>query len=166
MDSMTGYVMPMEPPTTGWDIHCHTAFSDGTETPAVLAEQSKAVGLKGVSISDHDTTAGWPQAAAAARKVGLPLLRGTEITATDDGVSVHMLGFQYDPTNQCIVDLFARTRQARLRRTQRMVELMSKNLPISMGVRARPGQGRREHHYRTSAYRRCAGCRRGVSKSF
>ena len=47
MDSMTGYVMPMEPPTTGWDIHCHTAFSDGTETPAVLAEQSKAVGLKG-----------------------------------------------------------------------------------------------------------------------
>ena len=47
MDSMTGYVMPMEPPTTGWDIHCHTAFSDGTETPAVLAEQSKAAGLKG-----------------------------------------------------------------------------------------------------------------------
>lgn len=42
-----------------------------------------------------------------------------------------MLGFQYDPTNQCIVDLFARTRQARLRRTQRMVELMSKDLPIS-----------------------------------
>ena len=131
MDSMTGYVMPMEPPTTGWDIHCHTAFSDGTETPAVLAEQSKAVGLKGVSISDHDTTAGWPQAEAAARKVGLPLLRGAEITATDDGVSVHMLGFQYDPTDQCIVDLFARTRQARLRRTQRMVELMSKDLPIS-----------------------------------
>lgn len=131
MDSMTGYVMPMEPPTTGWDIHCHTAFSDGTETPAVLAEQSKAGGLKGVSISDHDTTAGWPQVEAAARQVGLPLLRGTEITATDDGVSVHMLGFQYDPTNQCIVDLFARTRQARLRRTQRMVELMSKDLPIS-----------------------------------
>lgn len=131
MDSMTGYVTPMEPPITGWDIHCHTAFSDGTETPATLAEQSKAAGLHGVSISDHDTTAGWAQAEVAAHAVGLPLLRGTEITATDEGVSVHMLGFQYDPANQCIADLFARTREARLRRTQRMVELMSEDLPIS-----------------------------------
>lgn len=131
MDSMTGYVTPMEPPAVGWDIHCHTAFSDGTETPATLAEQSKAAGLHGVSISDHDTTAGWAQAEVAAHAVGLPLLRGTEITATDEGVSVHMLGFQYDPANQCIADLFARTREARLQRTQRMVELMSEDLPIS-----------------------------------
>ena len=58
MEGMTGYVMPLEPPAVGWDIHCHTAFSDGTETPATLAEQSKALGLKGVAISDHDTTAG------------------------------------------------------------------------------------------------------------
>ncbi len=97
MEGMTGYVMPLEPPAVGWDIHCHTAFSDGTETPATLAEQSKALGLKGVAISDHDTTAGWPEAEAAAHRVGLPLLRGTEITATDENVSVHMLGYQYDP---------------------------------------------------------------------
>ena len=105
MEGMTGYVMPLEPPAVGWDIHCHTAFSDGTETPATLAEQSKALGLKGVAISDHDTTAGWPEAEAAAHRVGLPLLRGTEITATDENVSVHMLGYQYDPTNQHITDL-------------------------------------------------------------
>ena len=54
MEGMTGYVMPLEPPAVGWDIHCHTVFSDGTETPATLAEQSKALGLKGVAISDHD----------------------------------------------------------------------------------------------------------------
>ena len=93
MEGMTGYVMPLEPPAVGWDIHCHTVFSDGTETPVTLAEQSKALGLKGVAISDHDTTAGWPEAEAAAHRVGLPLLRGTEITATDENVSVHMLGY-------------------------------------------------------------------------
>lgn len=106
-------------------------FSDGTETPATLAEQSKALGLKGVAISDHDTTAGWPEAEAAAHRVGLPLLRGTEITATDENVSVHMLGYQYDPTNQHIADLFANTRAARLQRTQRMVELLSRDYPIT-----------------------------------
>ena len=131
MEGMTGYVMPLEPPAVGWDIHCHTAFSDGTETPATLAEQSKALGLKGVAISDHDTTAGWPEAEAAAHRVGLPLLRGTEITATDENVSVHMLGYQYDPTNQRITDLFANTRAARLQRTQRMVELLSRDYPIT-----------------------------------
>ena len=122
MEGMTGYVMPLEPPAVGWDIHCHTAFSDGTETPATLAEQSKALGLKGVAISDHDTTAGWPEAEAAAHRVGLPLLCGTEITATDENVSVHMLGYQYDPTNQHSTDLFANTRAPRGQRTQRMVE--------------------------------------------
>ncbi|MBT1171114.1 PHP domain-containing protein [Bifidobacterium sp. SO4] len=131
MKGMTGYVMPVAPPATGWDIHCHTVFSDGTETPATLAEQSKALGLKGVSISDHDTTAGWQDAEAAARRVGLPLLRGTEITATDEDVSVHMLGYQYDPASPHIVNLFAATREARLRRTQRMVELLARDYPIS-----------------------------------
>jgi predicted metal-dependent phosphoesterase TrpH len=128
---MTGYVMPAEPPQTGWDIHCHTAFSDGTETPATLAVRSKAVGLRGMSIADHDTTAGWQEAQTAAREVGLPLLRGTEITAIYGDVSVHMLGYQYDPANQCIADMFARTCAARLKRTQRMVELLSHDYPIT-----------------------------------
>lgn len=123
--------MPVAPPTAGWDIHCHTVFSDGTETPATLACMCKKQGLKGVAISDHDTTAGWAEAEAGATAVGLPLLRGTEITATDQDVSVHMLGFQYDPNNPHIVDLFASTRAARLKRTQRMVELMSHDYPIS-----------------------------------
>lgn len=131
MERMTGYVMPDSPPSTGWDIHCHTVFSDGTETPATLAAQCRARGLSGVAISDHDTTAGWTEAEAAARRVQLPLLRGTEITATDDDVSVHMLGYQYDPNNPHIVRLFASTREARLRRTQRMVALMARDLPIS-----------------------------------
>ena len=59
------------------------------------------------------------------------MLRGTEITATDENVSVHMLGYQYDPTNQRITDLFANTRAARLQRTQRMVELLSRDYPIT-----------------------------------
>ena len=41
MEGMTGYVMPLEPPAVGWDIHCHTAFSDGTETPATLADNPR-----------------------------------------------------------------------------------------------------------------------------
>ncbi|NEG54196.1 PHP domain-containing protein [Bifidobacterium platyrrhinorum] len=131
MEGMTRYVTPTDPPTTGWDLHCHTVFSDGTETPDAMLAEARARGLAGVAITDHDTTAGWPDAERAATDRGLPLLRGTEITAEDDGVSVHMLGLQYDPRSVHITRLFAVTRQARLERTRRMVELMSADLPIT-----------------------------------
>lgn len=127
---MTGYEMPAVPPTAGWDIHCHTAFSDGTETPDALARASQKAGLHGIAITDHDTTAGWADAETAADAQGMPLLRGTEITATDGCVSVHMLGYQYNPSDAHIAALFARTRADRITRTKRMVELLSHDYPI------------------------------------
>ena len=119
------------PPQSGWDIHCHTVYSDGTETPETLVAEAVRRGLHGVAIADHDTTAGWQEAERAATRMSMPLLRGTEITAVDDGVSVHMLGLQYDPENEGIRELFAMTRRARLRRTRRMVEMIAKDYPIT-----------------------------------
>ena len=116
------HVSYAEPPAQGWDIHCHTVFSDGTETPRTLVEQARRLGLHGVAIADHDTTAGWGEATEASEEIGLPLLLGTEITAVDEDVSVHMLAFQYDPSNEHISSMFANTRAARLHRTKRMVE--------------------------------------------
>lgn len=111
-------------------MHCHTVFSDGTETPHELVRRAKGNGLHGVAITDHDTTAGWPQAEQASSELGLPLVRGTEITAQDGNVSVHMLAYQYDPRSRRICDLFRTTRAARLARTKKMVALLAKDFPI------------------------------------
>ncbi|NEG70617.1 PHP domain-containing protein [Bifidobacterium choloepi] len=131
METMSDYTIPEVPPTVGWDLHCHTAFSDGTESPATLVEDAKELGLHGVAITDHDTTAGWPAAQEAASRLDYPLVRGTEITAVDDHVSVHMLAYQYNPKSRHICELFAKTRQSRLERTKKMVEKMSKDYPIT-----------------------------------
>lgn len=128
---MTGYVAPTEPPQRGWDLHCHTVFSDGTRTPAEMLAEAKERGLVGVAVTDHDTTAGWESAQHAAAAQGLPLLRGSEITTCDEGVSVHMLAYQYDPRNLHITRLFAATREARLTRTERMVARLAEDYPIS-----------------------------------
>ncbi|KFI94336.1 PHP C-terminal domain-containing protein [Bifidobacterium stellenboschense] len=128
---MTGYVAPTEPPKRGWDLHCHTVFSDGTHTPAEMLAEAGERGLVGVAITDHDTTAGWKSAQEAAKSQGLPLLRGSEITACDEDVSVHMLAYQYDPRNLHITRLFAATREARLKRTERMVARLAEDYPIS-----------------------------------
>ena len=132
------------PPAEGWDIHCHTVFSDGTETPCTLLKEARSLRLHGVAIADHDTTSGWQDALDASRQIGLPLLRGTEITAVDENVSVHMLAFQYDPLNADISEMFASTRDARLRRTKRMVELMAQDFPITWDdVLAQVREGKR-----------------------
>ncbi|MCH4210086.1 PHP domain-containing protein [Bifidobacterium sp.] len=119
------------PPRIGWDLHCHTAFSDGTETPETLVRQAKKAGLLGVAITDHDTTSGWVPAQQAAQSSGFPLLRGTEITAQFDHVSVHMLAYQYDPNSPQISRMFAKTRDGRVRRAKTMVELLSEDFPIT-----------------------------------
>lgn len=116
---------------SGWDLHCHTVFSDGTMTPMQMIHLAQEKNLAGLAITDHDTNAGWSQASQAASQAGMPLLLGTEITAEDKNVSVHMLAYLYDPENPSISQLFERTRQARLKRTKSMVDRISQDYPIS-----------------------------------
>ena len=115
----------------GWDLHCHTVFSDGTMTPAEMVSLAGKQGVAGLAITDHDTNAGWAMAAEAAESEGMPLLLGTEITAEDQNVSVHMLAYLYDPEDMVITRLFDRTRQARLARTRTMVDRISRDYPIT-----------------------------------
>ena len=37
------------------DLHCHTTCSDGTTTPHDMIQLACDSGLKGLSITDHDT---------------------------------------------------------------------------------------------------------------
>ncbi|WP_317643668.1 PHP domain-containing protein [Bombiscardovia apis] len=114
-----------------WDLHCHTVFSDGTRTPEQMVVEAQTLGLAGVAITDHDTTQGWAEARAAGTAHQLPVMLGTEITADDAGVSVHMLAYRYDEHNAALAQLFEQTRQARLERARKMVALMARDYPIS-----------------------------------
>ena len=156
---MTRYEIPDEPPETGWDIHCHTVFSDGTETPQGMVSLALRNGLDGIAITDHDTSAGWDDAADAAAREGIALLRGTEITAVCGSVSVHMLGLQYDPANKRIADMFSTTRRKRLLRTRHMVERMAQDFPITW---QKVEQQVKPHHGGQASYRGRAGCGRRV----
>lgn len=63
------------------DLHAHSSFSDGTDTPAELVAAAVAAGLDVVALTDHDTTAGWQSALAAALS-GLRLVPGAEVSCT------------------------------------------------------------------------------------
>ncbi|WP_257639520.1 PHP domain-containing protein [Alloscardovia macacae] len=117
----------------GWDLHCHTVFSDGTFSPTDLIRMASEQGLAGVAISDHDTIAGWSEAKEASTRYGVPLIRGTEITAQHDHgrVSVHVLAYLYDCEDAHVLGLYEEMRQRRLERARAMVEKLSADYPIS-----------------------------------
>ncbi len=114
------------------DLHTHSNVSDGTEDPDVLIASAAAAGLDAVALTDHDSTAGWDRARAAAAVHGIGFIPGMEVSCrTDTGISVHVLSYLHDPLHAGLCEEIAKSRTARLTRARRMVELMSEDFPIS-----------------------------------
>lgn len=113
------------------DLHAHSTASDGTDDPAGLVRAAGAAGLDVVAITDHDTTGGWDEAAAACPP-GLRLVRGAEFSCLSptgrDGeprCSVHLLGYLFDPGHPAIAAEQERLREERVQRLHTMIGRMA-----------------------------------------
>lgn len=62
------------------DMHSHSTHSDGTLDVQALAASMAQQGVRVWSLTDHDTTAGWEEAAAEAERHGMTFLPGVELT--------------------------------------------------------------------------------------
>ena len=119
------------------DLHTHTVHSDGTDTPAELLAAAQAAGLTTVGLTDHDTSSGWDETAAAV-PAGMRVIPGAEFSTKHprpDGslVSVHLLGYLFRRDHQPIVDEWNRMRDERANRGARIVEsLMAAGYPITL----------------------------------
>jgi predicted metal-dependent phosphoesterase TrpH len=118
------------------DLHTHSSASDGTEAPADLLATAQAAGLDVVALTDHDTTAGWPMAAAA-RPRGLTVVPGMELScrwfpAESPPISVHLLAYLFDPAHPGFAAERARLRDERLERGERIVAALADDgYPVS-----------------------------------
>lgn len=106
----------------GYDLHTHTTFSDGTTTPEDNVRDALALGLEGLGITDHDTTAPFERARCAAEGTGLEVVLGTEFSAEHEGRSVHVLGFWIDPGHAALAEELDRLRDERRDRARRIVD--------------------------------------------
>lgn len=113
------------------DLHTHSSVSDGTETPAQLVRAAVTAGLGVVALTDHDSTAGWQEAGAAASATGLTVIPGMELSTRFGWRSVHVLAYLFDPSNAGIVRETARIREARLRRAESIVERIAADYDIT-----------------------------------
>jgi predicted metal-dependent phosphoesterase TrpH len=114
------------------DLHAHSNVSDGTQAPADVLASAAAAGLDVVALTDHDSTDGWPEAAAAARDRGVALVPGMEISCrTGEGISVHLLSYLHDPDHPGLLEEITKAKDARFTRAERMVSLLAEDYPLS-----------------------------------
>ncbi|MDC4233780.1 PHP domain-containing protein [Actinomyces sp. B33] len=113
------------------DPHAHSALSDGTDAPAELMAAAAAAGLDAVGLTDHDTFAGWDEAAGAVETTGVALIRGVEMSCAADGITVHLLGYLPDPDDPGLAAAFDETIRSRATRARRMVDALACDYPIT-----------------------------------
>jgi predicted metal-dependent phosphoesterase TrpH len=84
-------------------------------------------GLVGLALTDHDTVAGCPEAAAEAARLGVRFLPGIEISAEFPRPgTLHLLGYGVDPASASLRSLTHRLISGRGERNEKIIAAMTR----------------------------------------
>ena len=110
------------------DLHIHSYFSDGAQTPeqAALACRDSGVGL--AALCDHNNWLGCERFAAACEDLGVIAIRGVEFDCRWQGYHLHILGYGFTPTPE-LAELSHRCRELLLQMSVDLVERMAPEYP-------------------------------------
>ncbi|GLD93491.1 hypothetical protein PINS_up002083 [Pythium insidiosum] len=116
------------------DFHLHSVCSDGKLKPHDVIAKAVENGVEYMSLTDHDTMAGVPEAMAAAQELGVFVIPGVEISAeVKGGENLHILGYFYPGSNSS--ELEKQLEKIRMGRHKRGKEMLAKL--ASMGIKLR-----------------------------
>jgi predicted metal-dependent phosphoesterase TrpH len=121
------------------DLHSHSTRSDGKESPTEVFERAALAGVNILALTDHDTTSGWDEAAAAASRLGLGFVPGIEVTTRAKVqraghtrfISVHMLAYLPNPNHAALASVLGDSVATRETRARAMVDLLAKDFDIT-----------------------------------
>lgn len=116
------------------DLHLHSTFSDGLETPLELCARADGLGLTHIALCDHDTTDGLSELAIGAEAVRAARLQrgdGTPFTAfpcvelsSGWGGRTHILGYGLDADDPALRQCLREAEEDRGQRAEKMLGLL------------------------------------------
>lgn len=78
------------------DLHTHTYYSDGGQSPEDIITAAKGRGVNLISITDHDNAEGCAEGQVLAKEAGISFVDGVEVSAYEGDIKVHMLCYGMD----------------------------------------------------------------------
>ena len=111
-----------------FDLHCHSTASDGKLSPDAVLQRASEAGLDLFALTDHDTLEGFRQ---VSHGHGVPyFVPGIELSSVWNGVSVHIVGLDFDPEHPALLQMIAVLRSAREQRAHMIDKrLADKDMP-------------------------------------
>lgn len=73
------------------DLHSHSTASDGMLPPDEVVAAAHRAGIRALALTDHDTLAGVPLATATGQTLGMRIVPGVELSASNLDREVHIL---------------------------------------------------------------------------
>ncbi len=113
------------------DLHMHTTASDGRYSPGELVTRAWAVGIRTMSVTDHDTMAAVLEATAAAAHLGVTVIPGIEITSVHGGRDVHVLAYFLAESAPGLQEMLTNQRQQRI---DRAIEIGSRLAQLGVPI--------------------------------
>ena len=114
------------------DLHIHTNFSDGTDSPDEIIEKSEEIGLNAISITDHETVKGLEEIT----KTNIEVIKGVEISAKWDEMSknnsesgIHILLYFVKEDDTDLNTVLKELRKNKISRNYQIIEKLN-----SLGV--------------------------------
>lgn len=114
------------------DLHCHTRLSDGSLGIDDLIVLAKKSGVDTLAITDHDSLAATVRGKLIGDRIGVNVIPGVELSATDTkrGSKAHILCYLPDKPDR-LEGLCRRNSQIRKRASQLMLLKTAQKYPIT-----------------------------------
>ena len=108
------------------DLHMHTCFSDGTDTPEELLNAIKSTNISVFSVTDHDCIAAagiMPKLLSAGDPI---FISGVEFSCKDEFGKYHILGYGYDHKSADIKALVGKGHEMRVGKVKKRLEFLER----------------------------------------
>lgn len=108
-----------------YDLHIHSVYSDGTDTPTQIVQKAKEKGLNAIALTDHDTLDGLAELKGVAKENGIETVDGVELS-TYSTSEVHILGYNVDVESDTLLTALADFSARREERIKNILVKLSK----------------------------------------
>lgn len=120
------------------DLHIHSTASDGSLPPHDILALAIELGLKAISLTDHDSVDGIKALLKTGASPAIELLTGVEISACPPPAfnlsgSMHILGYGINVDDKKLNEMLDDQQQARINRTPQIIARLN-DLGIALSV--------------------------------
>lgn len=108
------------------DLHIHTNCSDGIYSPEEIVHLAESVGLRAISITDHDSIDAYKELNTTLNHYNVEIIPGIEFSCHFKNKEYHILSYFFDINSKILEEKLAQINRDRELRANKIISKLSK----------------------------------------